>query len=150
MQRLLTQVRFALKATVVFTFVLLACPASAQEQPNVVNPSASAVQEQQLLQQFKRIQGRGTIPDVKSYVIEQPAGRQWQTFHEVYLHWIGGIAIIGIFVLLVTFYLWRGTLHFGARSGRKVLRFTVVERFVHWMTAVCFIALAVSGLNITF
>jgi formate dehydrogenase subunit gamma len=36
------------------------------------------------------------------------------------------------------------------RSGRTVVRFNAFERFVHWMTAVCFIVLAFSGLNITF
>jgi formate dehydrogenase subunit gamma len=30
------------------------------------------------------------------------------------------------------------------------VRFNAFERFVHWMTAVCFIILAVTGLNITF
>jgi formate dehydrogenase subunit gamma len=36
------------------------------------------------------------------------------------------------------------------RSGRTIVRFTAVERFVHWMTATCFIILALTGLNITF
>jgi formate dehydrogenase subunit gamma len=36
------------------------------------------------------------------------------------------------------------------RSGRTIVRFTWFERFVHWMTATCFIILAISGLNITF
>ncbi len=35
--------------------------------------NASAVKEQQLLDQLKVIQGRGTIPDTKSYVLEHPA-----------------------------------------------------------------------------
>ena len=30
------------------------------------------------------------------------------------------------------------------------MRFNAFERFVHWMTAACFIILAISGLNITF
>jgi hypothetical protein len=120
-----------------------ALPASAQQQPGVVNPQASSVSEQQLLDQLRRIEGRGTIPDTRSYVIEQPAGRQWRTFHQVYLHWIGGIAICAILILLVTFYLWHGPLRFeGGRSGHKMLRFTVFEHFVHWMTAVCFVILA--------
>src|SRR5258708_9372894 len=36
------------------------------------------------------------------------------------------------------------------RSGRTIVRFTAFERFAHWMTATCFVILAVSGLNITF
>jgi formate dehydrogenase subunit gamma len=36
------------------------------------------------------------------------------------------------------------------RSGRTLVRFNAFERFVHWMTAVCFIVLGLTGLNITF
>ena len=36
------------------------------------------------------------------------------------------------------------------RSGVKIVRFNAFERFVHWMTATCFIILGLTGLNITF
>jgi formate dehydrogenase subunit gamma len=97
------------------------------------------------------IQGRGTIPDVKSYVLEHPAGRDWRMFHTVWLKWIGGIAIIGMIVLLIIFYMWRGTMRIeGGRSGRTIVRFTGFERFVHWLTASTFVVLGITGLNITF
>ncbi|HZV21640.1 MAG TPA: formate dehydrogenase subunit gamma, partial [Hyphomicrobiales bacterium] len=83
----------------------LTVPVLAAEQPISVNPTASSVKEQQLLQEFKRIQGRGSIPDTKSYTIEQPAGRDWRYFHEVTLRWIGAISIVGILAVLVIFYL---------------------------------------------
>lgn len=150
MSKLFASLRVIVGALALAVIVAMSTPVSAQ-QPNSVTPNADAAKEQQLLQQFKTIQGLGTIPDVKSYVLEQPAGREWRLFHEVYLHWIGGVAIIGIFSLLAIFYLWRGSIHFkGGRSGRKMLRFTAFERFVHWMTATCFVVLAISGLNITF
>ena len=123
----------------------------AAQQPTSVNPTKSAVNEQQLLQQLQRIQGRGSIPDTKSYTIEQPAGRDWRHFHEVILRWIGAIAILGVLGLLVIFYLLRGMVRIeSGRSGQTILRFNAAERFVHWMTATCFIILALSGLNITF
>ena len=123
----------------------------AAQQPTSVDPNARAVSEQQLLQQFKTIQGRGSIPDTKSYTIEQPAGRDWRQFHEVTLRWIGGVAILGILALLVIFYLWRGMVRIeSGRSGHTIVRFNAAERFVHWMTATCFVILALSGLNITF
>jgi formate dehydrogenase subunit gamma len=129
---------------------LCSLPAAAQ-QPTAVDPTKSAVQEEQLLQQFKTIQGRGSIPDIKSYTIEQPAGRDWRHFHEVTLRWIGAIAILGVLAVLVIFYLSRGMVRIeSGRSGRTVVRFNAGERFVHWMTATCFIILALSGLNITF
>jgi formate dehydrogenase subunit gamma len=131
-------------------FIVMAVPAYAQ-QGAPVNPTASAVKEQQLLQELGRIQGRGTIPDVKSYVIEQPMGREWRQFHEVTLRWIGAIALLGMLAILVIFYLLRGMVKIEkGRSGRKIVRFNGFERFVHWMTATCFIILALSGLNITF
>ena len=126
-------------------------PVSAQQQPTQVNPTASAVKEQQLLQELQRVQGRGSIPDAKSYVLEQPAGRDWREFHNVTLKWIGGISILGMLGLLVVFYLVRGMVKIeSGRSGRTIVRFNGFERFVHWMTATCFIILAISGLNITF
>ena len=122
-------------------------PASAQQ----VNPTASSVNEQQLLQELNRIQGRVSIPDQRSGVLEQPAGRDWREFRNVTLRWIGGVAILGMMALIVIFYLTRGMVRIKAgRSGRTIVRFSGFERFVHWMTATCFIILAVSGLNITF
>jgi formate dehydrogenase subunit gamma len=151
MKKIFGRLGYLLVAIALAANVALVVPAAAQQQPNSFNPTASAASEQQLLNDLRQIQGRGTIPDVKSYVIEQPAGREWRSFHEVYLRWIGGIAIFTILSLLVLFYLWRGPLHFeGGRSNRTMLRFTAFERFVHWMTATCFVVLAISGLNISF
>ena len=67
------------------------------------------------------------------------------------LQWIGGVAILGMLALLVIFYLWRGMIRIeSGRSGRTIVRFNAFERFVHWLTATCFIILAITGLNITF
>jgi formate dehydrogenase subunit gamma len=148
MARIISSVRSALLALAACALLLGASPAGAQ-QP--VNPTASSVKEQQLLQELQRIQGRGTIPDTKSYIIEQPAGRDWRHFHEVTLRWIGAISIIGMVVLLVAFYLIRGMVRLeSGRSGRVLVRFNAYERLLHWMTATCFILLAITGLNITF
>ena len=150
MAKLIAQIRFIAGALALAFIVAVVTPVSAQ-QPSSVNPSASVVKEQQLLNELSKIQGRGTIPDVKSYVLEHPAGRDWQQWHEVTLRWIGGIVVLGMVALLVIFYLWRGMVKIeGGRSGRKIVRFTAFERFVHWLTASCFVVLALSGLNITF
>ena len=145
--------RMAIGAIVMLCIVAFAAPLSAQDRnpDGSVNPNASAVNEQQLLQELNRIQGRVTIPDKKEGVLIQPAGREWREFHQVTLYWIGAVSIIGILVLLVAFYLIRGMVKIqNGRSGRTIVRFNAFERFVHWLTAACFIVLAVSGLNITF
>jgi len=145
--------RVVIGAVLMLCILAMAAPVSAQQRnpDGAPNPTASSVKEDQLLQELRIIRGRGTIPDTKSYNIEQPAGREWREFHQVTLYWIGAIAIIGMLALLVGFYLFRGMVKLEAgRSGRTIVRFNAFERFVHWLTAACFIVLAVSGLNITF
>jgi formate dehydrogenase subunit gamma len=145
-------------APILLTLLFIAClalvsPAGAQDRnpDGSVNPRDSSVTEQQLLEQMRIISGRGTIPDVRSYNIVQPAGREWRRFHEITLHWVGAIAILGMLAVLVLFYLIRGMVRIASgRSGRTIVRFNMFERFVHWMTATCFIVLALTGLNITF
>ena len=118
-------------------------PASAQQ----VNPTTSSVKEQQLLDQLNTVRGRGTIPDTKSYTIEHPAGRDWRQFRTSTLLWIGGVAILGMIVLLAIFYLYRGQHPDRGRPQRpaRAARFTAFERFVHWITAASFVVLAHHG-----
>jgi len=153
MAGLLAHARFIIGAFVFALILAVAAPAGAQ-QPSSVNPTASSVKEQQLLNALGKgdaVHGRVTIPDQKSANLIHPAGRDWRHFHEVTLRWIGAIAILGMLVVLVVFYLVRGQVKLeSGYSGRRIVRFNAFERFVHWMTATCFIILALSGLNITF
>jgi formate dehydrogenase subunit gamma len=147
------QARFIIGALAVVVVLALAAPAGAQ-QPTSVNPTAASVKEQQLLNALGSggsVSGRVSIPDQKSGNLIHPAGRDWRQFHEVTLRWIGAIAILGMLILLVVFYLVRGQVKLeSGYSGRRIVRFNGFERFVHWMTATCFIILALTGLNITF
>ena len=149
----LAHIRFAALALAVVFLIGVAAPAIAQ-QPTTVNPTASSVKEDQLLNALQgsgNVSGRVSIPDKKEGVLIQPGGRDWQAFHQITLKWIGAISILGMLLLLVGFYLFRGMVRIErGRSGRTIVRFNAAERFVHWMTATCFIILAISGLNITF
>jgi len=115
------------------------------------NPDASVTDQRTLLEQAPRIQGRIDIPDVKASVLMQPAGRTWDHFHEVLLHWGGAIVIVGTMAFLALAYLIIGRIRIEAgRSGQTILRFKAFERFSHWLTAVSFVILGLTGLNITF
>lgn len=131
--------------------VVLAHPATAQLS---FKPTADAVHEDQLLKALKegdKITGRITIPDPMASSLIQPAGRDWRDFQRSKLPIIGGIAIIGMMALLAIFLAVRGRIRVEhGFSGIKILRFASFERFTHWLTATCFIILALSGLNISF
>jgi formate dehydrogenase subunit gamma len=75
----------------------------------------------------------------------------WDHFHEVTLHWLGAIVILGTIAVLALAYWLLGKIRISSgRSGKKVKRFSAFERFSHWLTAVSFVVLALTGLNITF
>jgi formate dehydrogenase subunit gamma len=140
----------AICAAFVLLFVL-AQPAAAQLS---FKPTAEAVQEDKLLNALKegdKITGRISIPDTMASSLIQPAGRDWRDFHRGKLPIIGGVAIIGMFAVLAIFLMVRGRVRVeDGFSGAKLLRFASFERFTHWLTASCFIVLALSGLNVSF
>ncbi len=127
-------------------------PSAQQGSPTGSNPTAQAVNEERMLQELNKLQGRVTIPDGKAAILEQPQGREWRGFHEGAMPWIGAIAILGMLLLLAVFYFAKGRipLERNEHSGRKILRFNAFERFTHWMTATCFIVLSLTGLNYIF
>lgn len=140
----------AVCAALALLFVL-AHPAAAQLS---FKPTAEAVQEDKLLNALKeggKITGRISIPDPMASSLIQPAGRDWRDFQRSKLPIIGGVAIIGMVALLAIFLMVRGRIRLDRGfSGTKILRFASFERFIHWLTASCFIVLALSGLNISF
>jgi formate dehydrogenase subunit gamma len=150
--RFLAQIRLLASALMLLAIVLSA-PAMAEKlaPDGAPDPTASGVDQQTLLKQVPRIEGRIDIPDTKAAVLIQPMGRTWDYFHEVLLHWGGAIVIVGTVVVLGLAYLVMGRIRIAAgRSGVKILRFKAFERFSHWLTAVSFVILGLTGLNITF
>src|SRR3981189_1443946 len=150
MKTLLVRARFVI-AAIVLSIIVLAAPAQSQQQAPWIAPDASAVNEQTLLRQAPRIEGEIVIPDKKESVLIQPAGREWRYFHEVILRWFGAIMSVATLVALFAAYWLMGPIRISAgRSGRKIPRFNAFERFVHWLTAVSFIVLGLTGLNMTY
>jgi formate dehydrogenase subunit gamma len=148
----LARIRLVSIAVTLLVFVVSA-PAIAQKlgPDGAPNPTASVTSERELFKQVPRVEGRIDIPDTKAAVLIQPAGRTWDYFHEVLLHWGGAIVILGMIAVLGAAYLIMGRLRITAgRSGRKIVRFKAFERFSHWLTAASFVILGLTGLNITF
>ena len=140
-------VRAVAAAAALVFLLMLATPTGAQQ----VNPTADAVKEEQLLNEFKRITGECSIPDQRACTLEQPRGQDWRNLYQWWLRLFGALAILGMIAGVVAFFLIRGTVRLShGRTGRVMTRFSAFERFVHWVATVCFIILALSGLNITF
>lgn len=144
--------RFLVTALLLAVAVGFAQPGAAQQ----VNPTADSVREKQFLDVLKgnpsaELQGRISIPDTKAATLERPAGREWRAFHQNTMTKIGAVAVLGMLIVLIAFYLIRGRIRIeGGPSGQTLTRFNGFERFMHWLTAACFIVLALSGLNVTF
>jgi formate dehydrogenase subunit gamma len=148
----LARIRLLVLATVLL-LAAAATPSLAEKlgPDGAPNPTASVTSQDTLLKQVPRAEGRIDIPDTKAAVLIQPAGRTWDYFHEVLLHWGGAVVILGTIVLLGIAYLIMGRMRIAAgRSGQTIVRFKAFERFSHWLTAVSFVILGLTGLNITF
>ncbi len=136
--------------------IVLSAGAASAQQPKSVNPTASSVQEKQLLEALKpggpaTLNGRVSIPDQRSSNLIQPAGKDWREFHQRELPKIGMYAILGSLGLIAAFFLVRGRIRIpGGPSGQLINRFGTIDRFAHWTTATSFILLALTGLNVTF
>ena len=91
----LARLRLAIAAVMVLA-IAGAMPATAQQlaPDGAPNPTASGVNQQTLMRAAPRIEGYIDIPDTRARVLEQPAGRTWDHFHEVTLHWFGAIVIL--------------------------------------------------------
>lgn len=75
----------------------------------------------------------------------------WRLYRNDYLPKYGMWFIVGVTVLLFAFLVVRGPIEIsGGRSGRRIRRFSGLERLGHWMLAISFLVLAITGLNITY
>ncbi len=84
-------------------------------------------------------------------VLVQDRGMWWLEFRDGPLRTYGGYLLLGTIGLLVLFYLIRGKIRIdGGPDGTKILRFTSVERFAHWLLAGSFILLGITGLLLLF
>lgn len=123
-------------------------PLAAQAQ---VNPTASAVSEQQLLQSLQggSIAGRVSIPDARAAELIKPGNPEWRERHQGLMFWVSVGSILAMLVVLVLFYALRGPIRVeSGLTGVKLLRFNALDRFGHWLSAGCFVVLGLTGLNL--
>lgn len=94
--------------------------------------------------------GYSAVKGPETGVLIENGGQNWRQVRN------GPVATVGAWLLgvvvaaLILFHLIVGKARLEKRTGRKVLRWNVFERFVHWFVAILFIILAVTGLSLLY
>ena len=79
------------------------------------------------------------------------AGEAWRNFRNGPITFYGGWLVVVVLAVIAAIYLAMGPIKLHEPpTGRKILRFTLAERWVHWIVAISFCVLGVSGLILLF
>jgi formate dehydrogenase subunit gamma len=153
----------------------IAVPVSAQTQPAQA-PAADPVKAQQqravdqpgnnapVWREVRSGQSNYTsIPGRETGVLIQPqarfpgqdvmstAGEAWRKFRNGPITFYGGWLLVLVAGAIAAFYFTRGPLMLHDKpTGRVIERFSLVERWAHWSTAIAFVTMATTGLIILF
>ncbi len=97
------------------------------------------------------VQGTVSIPDKKAGTLVQSEGETWRSIRNGPLSTWGAWVLLGTIVLLALFFLIRGRIRLEhGWAGRTITRFTDFERMGHWLLAVSFVILGLTGLNVLY
>ena len=146
-----------LLAAVVLGILAVSASSSAAETPPptfespiaVPNPATDlwrAVRQRESL-------GGGTtqIRGVETNVLINQSGEQFRQYRREDLISNAGWLIFGVAAAILAFYAVRGRIPIdNGRSGERIRRFADFDRIVHWLTAILFVFLAVTGLILLF
>jgi formate dehydrogenase subunit gamma len=136
---------------------MLAAPALAQ-QPPASGPAAQAqretVQPGNNAPVWRDVRsgapGFTNIKGVETGVLVQSRGQTWREARVPIAFW-GGLLVAVALAGLAIFYLIRGKLGDAEKPGaRMIRRFSPADRYAHWLMAICWTTLAVTGLVMSF
>ncbi|MCB1742141.1 MAG: formate dehydrogenase subunit gamma [Gammaproteobacteria bacterium] len=124
----------------------LAGPAGAQPAAETTNPRANFYRAVRAGEP-----GYTAVRGAETGVLIQNGGQNWRQLRNGPLALYGAWAMLVMVILLAMFFAVRGRVRLdGPRTGRLLARWSVVDRFVHWYTAVLFVIMAITGLSMLF
>ncbi len=92
-----------------------------------------------------------TVRGPETGVLIQDEGNTWRQMRNGPIKQYGGVLLLVVPLAIGVFYAVKGMIRLhAAPTGRRIERFSVFERVVHWGTAITFVLLAVTGLAILF
>ena len=87
-----------------------------------------------------------SIPGRETNVLIQPRGQTWRALRSPLIT-AGGFLIALAIGGLAVFYLIRGKMDYARKPGARVIeRFKPIDRYAHWLLAITWVALAITGL----
>lgn len=147
-----------LAALLVAALLFTCFPAAAQDQDPqndpaypIMVPNPAADLWRAVRQREGPASGRTQVEGVETGVLIDRSGDDYRNYRRQ--DFVGGAAMVigGFAAAILLFFLLRGRIRVpGGRSGKRVLRFTDYERIVHWLAAILFIFLALTGLTLLF
>lgn len=97
------------------------------------------------------VAGTVSIPDKKAGRLIQSEGDNWRAIRNGPLSTWGAWALLGTIIVLALFFALRGRIRIEhGKAGVTITRFAWIERTGHWLLAVSFIILGLTGLNILY
>jgi formate dehydrogenase subunit gamma len=113
----------------------------------VISPGAELWRE--VRQRDGEITGTSQVKSDGANVLVNVSGENWRQYRVNTLIPKAGAAVLLVLVAIVVFRLVRGKIMLqGGRTGVKILRFTLSQRFAHWTTAILFVILGLTGLTL--
>ena len=92
--------------------------------------------------------GYTSVTGPETGVLVQSRGQTWREVRNGPVITIGAIMVVGVILVILAYHLKVGGFKLENRTGRKVLRWSMVDRVLHWYTAILFIILAITGLSL--
>jgi formate dehydrogenase subunit gamma len=154
--------RFMTRAAVTFAAALFLTAGLAAAQSPAVNPQEAKDAKQETQRQITQplnnqpvwSEVRSGAPQVttvtgrETNVLIQPTGETWRALRVPIVFWGGLIVALAILGLAI-FYIIRGPLDIAPgekRGGRVIERFSPIDRYAHWLLAITWVTLAITGL----
>ena len=139
--------------------VFLAASMASAQSPATSAADADWANKQQQRQQSQPLNNQPVWSEVRSgapqtttvsgretNVLVQPEGQTWRALRTPILAaggWLVVLAVVG----LAVFYAWRGKLDYERKPRDRVIeRFSPMDRYAHWLLAITWVTLAITGL----
>lgn len=96
-------------------------------------------------------QGFTTLPGREMGVLVQSGGETWRQIRNGPVTVYGGWLVVIVLLILAAIFFAKGPVKLHDKAtGRMIERFTLLERWAHWVMAISFVALGISGLILMF